>query len=98
MTTINEYHLLVNPNSVSVNGIKIHHTAKKHIEKQGKKADLYEGQYQGHISNIILTLAPTLTEADHRDELIVVIGGDGTISEAINALGEQYASIPLAFI
>lgn len=98
MTTINEYHLLVNPNSGSGKGIKIAHKAKKHFEKQGKKAHLYESQYQGHLTNIILTLAPTLTEAEHRDELIVVIGGDGTISEAINALGDQYASIPLAFI
>lgn len=98
MTTISEYHLLVNPTSGSGKGIKIARTAKQSIEKQNKKAYLYESKFRGHITNIIQTLAPTLAEAEHRDELILVIGDDGTISEAINALGDQYASIPLAFI
>lgn len=98
MTTINEYHLLVNPNSGSGKGMKIAHGAKKTLEKQGKKVHLYETEYRGHITSIILALAEKLAEASIQDELILIIGGDGTISEGISALGEQYASIPIAFI
>lgn len=98
MGTINEFHLLVNPTSGSGKGKRIGEKIQLYLEQKGKTVHLHESQYAGHTTKIAAELAQHIQSTNSKDHLIVVIGGDGTIHQALMGLSEEYAAIPLGFV
>ncbi|MBM6613586.1 diacylglycerol kinase family lipid kinase [Desemzia sp. RIT804] len=98
MSTIKEFHLIVNPHSGSGKGGKIGKQVKQYLEQKNKVVYVHESQYAGHTTKIAADLAQKIAQHSIQDSLIIVIGGDGTIHESLNGLGERYASIPLGYI
>lgn len=98
MSTIQKFHLIINPLSGSGNGDKIGKKVKHYLEQKNKVVYVHESQYAGHITEITADIAQKIEQQSIRDSLIIVIGGDGTIHESLNGLGERYVSIPLGYI
>lgn len=98
MTTINEFHLLVNPTSGSGKGKRMGHHIKQYIEQKGKTVQLHESQYPGHITKLTAELAQQISLEKQNNSLIVIIGGDGSLNEALNGLSDEYSTVPLGFV
>lgn len=98
MATINQFHLIVNPTSGSGKGKRMGIQIKLYLEQQGKNVQLYESRYAGHTTKLAAELAQQINSNHLQDNLIVIIGGDGSLNEALKGLGEKYATTPLGFI
>lgn len=100
------YHFIINEHAASGN-------AKKNAElilglaKDSVTYTSHYSEYPGHILTIIQQLKPQLRPFDasfHTDNpeeeipLLVVIGGDGTLHEVMNALYPDGLKIPVAYI
>jgi len=62
---------------------------KELVDRAGSRLEILETEYAGHA----IALA---TSIDPRADVVLVAGGDGTIGEVVNGLGEQI--IPLALL
>lgn len=98
MTIMNKFHLLVNPTAGSGKGKRIGEKIKRYLEQKGKTVHLHESQYAGHTSKLAAEMAHQIRLTKSQNSLIVVIGGDGTINQALQGLGEKYATTPLGFV
>lgn len=98
MTTINEFHLLINPTSGSGKGKRIGEKIKLYLAQNGKTVHVHYSQYAGHTKKIAAELAQKMMAQPSRDALMVIIGGDGSLNEALIGLGEDYPDIPLGFV
>lgn len=98
MSMIKEFHLIINPHSGSGKGEKIGKQVKQYLEQKDKVVFAHESQYAGHTTKITADIAQKIAQQSIKDGLIIVIGGDGTIHESLNGLGERYASVPLGYI
>lgn len=98
------YHFIINEHAASGNAKKAADTVLALAKNQVKYTTHYS-QYPGHVDKIMHGLLPHLVEfskeaveGDDEFPLIVVIGGDGTVHEVINALYPTHLHVPIAFI
>ncbi|WP_225744283.1 diacylglycerol kinase family protein [Marinilactibacillus sp. Marseille-P9653] len=74
------------------------HKALKQIKQYSDELDytytVHKTQYPGHAFELARSLAPKLSTHN----LLVVVGGDGTLSEVINGLESKNADCPIGYI
>lgn len=95
---MNEFHLLVNPTSGSGKGKQIGEKTKLYLTQKGKTVHVHESRYAGHTKKLVAELACQIVSQQSKDSLLVVIGGDGSLNEALTGLGETFPNVPLAFV
>lgn len=89
------YVFIINPVAGSGRSRKIFSKLLKHKLYQNIVSAYYFTEYRGHAEEI----ARSITDK-HRDDIkaIIVIGGDGTLHEALNGLADGQHQIPIGFI
>ncbi len=94
-------HLLVNRQAGAGKGADYYKEVTRHLNKEHITYQTYFTEYAGHEKEIIASLLPfTLKEWDSSIKnfpLLVVIGGDGTLHEVVNALVD-YPNIPVGYL
>lgn len=98
-------HLLINEKAGSGSGKKAAEQIKNYLTTHNISYDTYTSNYHGHAIKIAEKLLATtlrswnssLTEESETYPLLVVLGGDGTLHEVINALGD-HSDIPIGYI
>ena len=86
------YTFIVNPNARSGSGQKLWLRIEASLKRRGVKYQVFFTQYQRHATRIVRELTSDL--AVHT---IVVLGGDGTINEAVNGI-TQLDKVTLGYI
>lgn len=81
-------------NEHSRNGHKALKQIKQYSDEQGYTYSVHKTHYPGHAFEIARSLAATLTA----HTLLVVVGGDGTLSEVVNGLESKNADCPIGYI
>lgn len=99
-----ELHLIINYQAGSGNGAKVADLILAALNKKAVPHHVYSTDYQGHGIDIAKELLATTlepwsetTENSALFPLLVVVGGDGTLHEVVNALDENLA-IPIGYI
>ena len=77
---VKKVHLMVNPYSGKKQGQKIANQAKSAFEQQSVEVSVHTSSYSGELIELSAKLAPEISD------VVVVIGGDGTLSEVITGL------------
>ncbi|MFD1851157.1 diacylglycerol/lipid kinase family protein [Oceanobacillus bengalensis] len=85
------YVFIVNPQAGNGRGKKVFSKIKKSRYYKQIESTYYYTEYAGHTTHIVKKLSRESTI-----KAFIIIGGDGTIHEAINGLGSR--NIPIAFI
>ena len=98
-------HLLVNPHAGSGKGKKIKEQIENLLHLKKIPYTVYESDYAGHVPVLIHQLLEKNVLYPFRTSnkkslfpLLVVLGGDGTLHEAINSFPEDKRDIPIAYI
>lgn len=89
------YHFVINEFSGSGNGKKVWQLLEEYLQKQKIGYTVTKSTYAGETVEIVDLLASRLLK---ETELIVIVGGDGTLHEAIHGLSEEHAFLPLGYI
>lgn len=90
-------HLLVNPHAGSGAGRQMAHTASRLLHSVGHQVHVYETTRPKQ--TIALTKAVLQQHNDwHHTRRLVVVGGDGTLSEAVSALHEMACAVPIGYL
>lgn len=93
MSTIKQhYYFIVNP--YASNGLKVSKNLNQLLEKTNLDYQLKETTEHVNIKDIITEIQPHLQESD----ILVSVGGDGTISEVVQATNELEISNPIGII
>ena len=86
------YHFIINEHAASGNAKKAADTVIADANAQHVAFTTHYSQYSGHVMEIMADLIPALKEfsagvtmAAEEFPLVVVIGGDGTLDEVMNA-------------
>lgn len=87
-----QYHFIVNPNAKSRCGRSVLDIIKPIAQSNIDEFEIHETRKKGDATEIAMMLTQNPLE-----KVIVVVGGDGTINEVINGLGD-YSNITLAVI
>lgn len=87
-----QYHFIINPNAKSKNGRNILKTIKAFAEERMDEYEIHETSGPGDATEIAMMLTQNPLE-----KVIVIVGGDGTVNEVINGLGD-YSNITLSVI
>lgn len=90
----NNPHLIYVINQASRKGEKARHTLKCIVEKKNYSYEIHITKEKGHAKKLIPELAESI-DATHR---VVVVGGDGTLNEAISGLQESGMDRPIGYI
>lgn len=98
MSTIENYHLVINELSGSGKGQKIAQQISKLLTDKNLRFQLHKSTHPGHTLELTKALAQEIDQNPVSNQLIIVIGGDGTLHEALTGLGEQYAHLPVGYI
>lgn len=98
MSTIEHYHLVINECSGSGRGKKISQQVIQTLTNKRLSIELYKSVYPGHTIKLVHSLAQKITQNPALSQLIIIIGGDGTLHEAFLGLGEEFAHLPLGYI
>ena len=77
------FHIIYNPTSGQKKTVKTAEYVKRELEKAGYGAVFHPTLEKGHCTNILRELTETGEEVK-----VVIIGGDGTFSEAINGVAD----------
>ena len=88
------YHFIVNEHSGSGNGLKIWQKILPIMEKKEISYQKYTSTFAGETIKLVEKIAKKI----NIDERLVVIGGDGTLHEAIQGLGKTYQNLPIGYI
>lgn len=97
-------YLIINKEAGSGNGKKVADKLKKQLQLLSVKHTIFYTEYAGHEQLIVQQLAAeTLipwqkTEEHEVFPLLVVMGGDGTLHSAVNALYEINPMIPVGYL
>ncbi|MDR0921388.1 MAG: diacylglycerol kinase family lipid kinase [Lactobacillales bacterium] len=98
------YHLIINSNAGSGNGAKIGKQLIDILENRKEEFTTYFTKYAGNEVEIIHEIAPTKLMEWHEGlqvetfPLLVVLGGDGTLHQVLNALENYSTKIPVAYV
>jgi YegS/Rv2252/BmrU family lipid kinase len=76
------YYFIINPKSRSGKGINVWHKVRAELDKQQIPYDYFITKYAGHSTEIVKELCETKPGIKN----IVIIGGDGSVNEAINGI------------
>ncbi|WP_368644925.1 diacylglycerol kinase family protein [Alkalibacterium putridalgicola] len=87
-------HLIFIVNEFSRNGKKTTHQIRQVMQRSNSTYEIHITQYPKHAT----VLAEHLADKVENDTLIVAVGGDGTLNEAVQGLLNVDAPIPLAYI
>lgn len=98
MSTIENYHLIINELSGSGKGKKTAQKISKLLTDKNLSFQLHRSTYPGHTIALTKAIAQDITQQPSLSQLIIVIGGDGTLHEVITGLGEQFAHIFVGLI
>ena len=94
-------HLLVNQHAGSGKGARQYKEVKKQLIHKNISFLSYLTEYAGHEKEIVQTLLNTCLTPYKKDEdftnLLVVLGGDGTLHEVVNAL-KDHPDIPIGYL
>ena len=94
-------HLLVNQHAGSGKGAKQYKKVKKQLEKRNIPFQAYITNYAGQEKKIVQTLLNDYLipykQEDTFSHLLVVIGGDGTLHEVVNAL-KNHPNVPIGYL
>ncbi|MGB3160895.1 MAG: diacylglycerol kinase family protein [Carnobacterium sp.] len=92
-------HIIVNELSGSGNGKKVSIELIKLLNKKDILFSLNVSRYAGHTICLASTISKNKTvDLIKKNHLLLIIGGDGTLHEALIGLGEEQKHIPLAYI
>lgn len=86
------YTFIVNPNARTGLGRKVWNSLERRLKEKGVSYQLFFTKYQNHATEIVRKLTLTGT---HRT--IIVLGGDGTVNEAINGISDL-SNVTLGYI
>lgn len=86
------YRFIVNPNSRSGKGLAVWHIVESELKKRRIHYTVFFSRYQKHTTAYVHNL--TMDNCPHT---IVVLGGDGTLNEAINGIN-HFEYITLGYI
>lgn len=97
-----ELHLIINRNAASGNAAKSADQVLSALNEKNIPYKTYTTDYHGHAIDIAqalldTTLLPWTETPPKLFPLLVVLGGDGTLHEVVNALGNR-VDIPIAYI
>lgn len=98
MSTIEHYHIIINEFSGSGSGKKISKQIIEMLKDKHFSFQLHKSTYPGHAIELARSLAQEIDQTPSLAQLIIAIGGDGTLNEVLTGLGEQYAHIPIGYI
>lgn len=99
MTNQKHFHIIVNELAGSGNGKLICTTLVKLLTEKNLAFQLHKTQYAGHTIQLTTELAKKIiTASETKAPLLMIVGGDGTLHEAVQGLGEEYKNLPLAYI
>lgn len=87
-----QYHFIVNPNAKSKGGRSVINIIKPIVEERIDEYEFHETVKPGDATEIAMMLTQNPLE-----KVVVVVGGDGTLNEVVNGLGD-YSNITLAVI
>lgn len=96
-------HLIINNQAGSGNGKKVAHTITTALTDKKYSFQTYPTMHQGHAVSLAQDLATTTLRpwtpefSQESFPLLVVIGGDGTLHEVVNALAD-FDQIPLGYL
>ncbi|MBP2100592.1 diacylglycerol/lipid kinase family protein [Enterococcus rivorum] len=98
------FHLVINEKAGSGNARKVAKQVIKQMQEQKIDYTTYYTDYAGHEMEIVGTLAentliPWSSKMDLDSfPLLLILGGDGTLHGAINALKNYHSAIPVSYI
>lgn len=94
------YQFIINEQAASGRGRKVAELILEHISSDTQYT-LHYSKYPGHVYKLIQGLKPQLKSFQKNlpiFPLLVVIGGDGTLHEVMNALYPDFLQVPVAYI
>lgn len=97
---IAEYNIIINELAGSGYGKTVWETVKPILEERQIPFDYQISEYAGHTTRLAAQYAESLQRKPGVVAILLVIGGDGTLNEALNGLMQvpQTDPIPLAYI
>lgn len=98
MSAHENYHLIINELSGSGKGKNVSKKICKILTSKHIRFQLHKSTYPGHTVEITKTLVQEISQQPAETQLIIVIGGDGTLHEVLTGLGEEFAHIPIGYI
>lgn len=95
-------YLVINPQAGSGKGKKTGQKIIQLLKEQKIDFQIYESAYQGHIAKIVAELADQVLQPFQRTlsvfPLLIILGGDGSLHEAVNVLYQKDPTIPIGYI
>ncbi|QBO37340.1 diacylglycerol kinase family lipid kinase [Periweissella cryptocerci] len=88
------YFIIINKFAGSGNAAKIWPHIESTLLEKNVAYKMVTSDYAGHVTEI----AKERANQHRNDEIIIVIGGDGTLHEAINGLKQSSFEVPIAYI
>ncbi|MBR5376593.1 MAG: YegS/Rv2252/BmrU family lipid kinase [Lachnospiraceae bacterium] len=89
------FHIIINPETASGHGIQAWKELKSLVDAEGMDYKLYISSERNEFGKIISKLTSRLSGSDHAD--IIIIGGDGSMNEAVNAI-KDFRRTRIAFL
>ncbi|MDK6369752.1 MULTISPECIES: diacylglycerol kinase family protein [Aerococcus] len=87
-------HIICNPQSGMGRGRKRLNEVTTYLESLGTDYQTYLTQYPGHMAELVATSLAHLKAEDR----LILVGGDGSLHDLVNALADQDLAYPIAFI
>ncbi|WP_338209538.1 diacylglycerol kinase family protein [Lactiplantibacillus paraxiangfangensis] len=97
---IAEYDIIINELAGSGRGKSVWETVKPILEQRQIKFDYHVSEYAGHTTRLAAKFAESVPDRPEITPVLLVIGGDGTLNEALNGLMQvpRTHRIPLGYI
>ncbi|MFB9769405.1 diacylglycerol/lipid kinase family protein [Lactiplantibacillus modestisalitolerans] len=97
---IAEYYIIINALAGSGRGQTVWDTVKPILEQRQIKFGFAVSEYAGHTTRLAAQFAARVRPRAGVTDVLLVIGGDGTLNEALNGLKQvpKHTPIPLAYI